>query len=210
MLFYFQLEATWKTHFTFFLSHTLTLARSLIQTHPNQHPSPSSLKASMLLNVNTIRVALCIVVVRRTLPFGHVLRAPDTDRSTAGRGDAKDNTSCVNAGTPLSSALMTHKRKHTAYSHDNSNCTHIEKSLFLQINNLLCVCVCVCVCVCIVNVSQTVANRSRRGQQQATTESMPSRYCSTYLCRYSSQHVCESTLARMVILHKCGCLSINF
>lgn len=153
----------------------------------------------MLPNVNT-RVALCIVVVRRTLPFGHVLRAPDTDLSTAGRGDAKDNTSCVNAGIPLSSVLMTHKRKHTACSHDNSNCRHTDKSPFLQISNPLGG----------VNVFQIVTNRSRRGQQQATTEGMPSRYCSTYLCRYSSQHVCGSTLACMVILQKYGRFSRNF
>jgi len=65
----------------------------------------------------------------------------------------------------------------------------------------------VCVCVCVVNVSQIITNRGRRGQQQATTEGMSSPYCSTYLCRYSSQNVCGSTLACTVIRHKRGSLS---
>jgi hypothetical protein len=141
VLYDFQLEATWKTYFTFFLSHTLThsFARSLIQTSIPQQ----ALWKPRCYQTWKLRVALCIVVVRRTLPFGHVLRAPDTDRSTAGRGDAKDNTSCVNAGTPLSSVLMTHERKHTAYSHYNSLTAGTPRNHFFFKLAICCVCVCV-------------------------------------------------------------------
>ena len=123
-------------------THTNSLFRSL--THKNQHPSASTLKATMLPNANSRSGTVHRLRPQNTTVWTCASGARHRQIS-AGRGDAKDNTSCVNAGTPLSSVLMTHKRKHTASAHDNSNCRHTEKSLFLQISNLLWVCVCVCV-----------------------------------------------------------------
>lgn len=192
MLYDFKLQATWKTHFTFFLSHTLSL----------DHPQQALWKPRCY---QTWTLWHCLSLSAEHYRLDMCFRRPTQTDLPPGGGMPRTTH---RAWTPEPHCHLCWWR-----TRGNTPPTHMiiltagtpRNHFFFK----LAIC-CVSVCVCVVNVSQIVTNRSQKGQQQATTGGIPSRYCSTYLCRYSSQNVCGSSLACMVILHKCGCLSRSF